>query len=249
MNPETRVGEMRFHAEVERVGRFLSSKKGWRERNEKMPLAFFDGTLLVSFSLPQTTLQQSFIQAMIALVKLSSETKVPVIGYVDRSFARDLLNMLDAFEGKMTSEKQTLYDATILHSATPEISQTLRFWGDRTSFCYSNRKGLRQFIDPQTEKSTVGFVYLQTTSDSAPARLDIPSWIYEENFLDEVLNAVRAECIIGLGYPYALETADATAVISARDREVFLKALQEFASREKLGFTVSRKVASKGRRR
>ena len=89
----------------------------------------------------------------------------------------------------------------------------------------------------------------QTTSDSSPARLDIPSWIYEENLLDEVLDAVRSECVIGLGYPYALETADATAVISARDREIFLKALQEFASREKLEFTVSRKVASKGRRR
>ncbi len=86
-------------------------------------------------------------------------------------------------------------------------------------------------------------------SKKASGIFSLRSWIYEENFLDEVLDAVRAECVIGLGYPYALETADATAVISARDREIFLKALQEFASREKLGFTVSRKVASKGRRR
>ncbi len=249
MSPETRVGEMRFHAEVERVGKFLAQKKGWQERGERMPLAFFDGTLLVSFSLPQTALQQSFLQAMVNLVRLSRETKVPLVGYVDRSYARDLLNMLDAFDGKMTSEKQTLYDATILHSATPELAQTLKFWGDRTCFCYSNRKGLKAFVDPQTEKSLVGFVYLQTTSDSAPARLDIPSWVYEENLLTEVLDTIRAECVIGLGYPYALETADATAVITARDREIFLKALQEFAGREKLNFTVSRKSASKGRRR
>lgn len=249
MNPETRVGEMRFHAEVKRVGEFLLSKKGWQERGERMPLAFFDGTLLVSFSLPQTALQASFLQAMVDLVKISRETKVPVIGYVDRSYARDLLNMLDAFDGKNTAESQTLYDATILHSATPEIAQTLKFWGDRTCFCYSNRKGLSQFLDPKTGKSLVGFVYLQTTSDSAPARLDVPSWIYEENFLTEVLDTIRAECVIGLGYPYALETADATAVITARDREIFLKALQEFAGREKLNFTVSRKSASKGRRR
>ncbi len=249
MNPETRVGEMRFHAEVARVGEFLKAKKGWRERNERMPLAFFDGTLLVSFSLPQTALQQSFLQAMVNLVRLSRETRVPVIGYVDRSFARDLLNMLDAFDDKTTSEKQTLYDATILHSATPEIVQTLNFWGDRTCFCYSNRKGLNQFVDQETGKSLVGFVYLQTTADSAPARLDVPAWIYEENLLTEVLDAARAECVIGLGYPYALETADATAVITMRDREIFLKALQEFANREKLNFTVSRKATSKGRRR
>jgi NurA-like 5'-3' nuclease len=108
---------------------------------------------------------------------------------------------------------------------------------------------LNAFIEPETGKSLVGFVYLQTTSDSAPARLDVPAWIYEENLLAEVLDVIRAECVIGLGYPYALEAADATAVITARDREIFLKALQEFASREKLNFSVSRKATSKGRRR
>ena len=90
---------------------------------------------------------------------------------------------------------------------------------------------------------------MQTTSDSAPARLDVPSWIYEAGLLNEVLDVVRAECVIGLGYPYAIETADSTAVITMRDREVFLAALQEFAGREKLNFSVARKAASKGRRR
>lgn len=248
-NPETRVGEMRFHAEVARAGKFLEAKKGWQSRGERLPLAFFDGTLLVSFSLPQTRLQESFLEAVVNLVRLSRETRVPLVGYVDRSYARDLLNMLDAFDDKTTGEKQTLYDATILNSATPHAAQTLKFWGDRTCFCYSNRKGMNQFIDAQTGKSLVGFVYLQTTNDAAPARLDIPAWIYESGLLDEVLDAVRAECVVGLGYPYALETADATAVITMRDREVFLKALQEFASREKLNFTVSSKATSKGRRR
>jgi hypothetical protein len=247
--PETRVGEMRFHHEVARVGKFLEAKKGWQDRGERMPLAFFDGTLLVSFSLPQTKLQESFLEAVVSLVKLSRETRVPLVGYVAQSYARDLLAMLDAFDDRQQSEKQTLYDATILHSATPSITQTLKFWGDRTCFCYSMRRGMNQFIDARTGKSMVGFVYLQTTSDAAPARLDIPTWIYEENFLDEVLDTVRAECVVGLGYPYALETADATAVITLRDREIFLKALQEFASREKLNFTVSSKAASKGRRR
>ncbi len=249
LNPETRVGEMRFHAEVERVGKFLAAKKGWQERGERMPLAFFDNTLLISFSLPQTQIQESFLQAVVNLVRFSRETEVPLVGYVDHSYARDLLNMLDAFDGKTTSEKQTLYDATILHSATPEIAQTLEFWGDRTCFCYSNRKGLNAFIDLETGKSLVGFVYLQTTADSAPARIDVPAWIYEAGLLDEVLDTIRAECVIGLGYPYALETADQTAVITVRDREVFLRALQDFAQREKLNFSVSRKTASKGRRR
>ena len=249
MNPETRVGEKRFQAEVEKASEFLIKKKGWRGRGERMPLAFFDGTLMVSFSLPRTALQDSFIQTMVNLVRLSRETEVPIVGYVDHSYSRDLLNLLDAFEGKTTSERQTLYDATILHGATPEFAQTLRFWGERTCFCYSKRRGLNAFIDPETERAMVGFTYLQTTSDSAPARLDVPAWIYEQGLLEEVLDVIRAECIIGLGYPYALETADQTAVITSRDREIFLRALQEFATREKLNFSVSRKSASKGRRR
>ncbi len=248
LTPETRVGEERFHAEVAKAGEFLRAKSGWRERSERMPLAFFDGTLLVSFSLPQTKIQTSFIQAMTGLVKLSRETEVPIVGYVDRSFARDLVSLLGIFSAEKF-EKQTLYDAAIIHRKTPDREKLLSSWGDRTCFCYSRRRGLNAFIDPATDRSLVGFTYLQTTSDSAPARLDIPAWIYENGLLDEVLDVARAECVVGLGYPYALEAADQTAVISNRDREVFFRALQEFASHEKLDFSVSRKQASKGRRR
>ena len=225
----------------------MNKHRGWKDRGERMPLAFFDNTLLVSFSLPQTDLQNSFLLAVLNLINLSKETKVPLVGYVDRSFSRDLIHLLDAFSGKTNDDKKTLYDATVLHAEIKRGAPILKNWGDRTCFCFSRRKGLNMFYT--ATESLVGFVYLQTTADSTPARLDIPAWIYEENFLEEVLDTVRAECVVGLGYPYALETADQTAVITMRDREIFLGALQEFASREKLNFNVSRKNASKGRRR
>jgi hypothetical protein len=214
-----------------------------------MPLAFFDGTLLVSFSLPQTQLQDTFIEKMVALVKLSRETEVPLIGYVDRSYARDLMNLLDAFDGTPVMNRQTLYDSRILQASTETLAPALENWGDRTCFCFSKRRGLSAFLDEETGQPLVGFAYLQTTGEGAPARLDIPAWVYEKGLLEEVLDTVRAECVIGLGYPYALETADQTAVITMRDREIFLRALQDFAMREKLDFSVSRKSASKGRRR
>ena len=242
LNPETRVGERRFHAEVEKAAEFLSKMKGWRERGERMPLAFFDGTILVSFSLPRTAIQESFIQAMVSLVRHSRETGVPIVGYVDRSFSRDILAMALAFEGEPRSESQSLYDSDILRGM-------LAGWGDRSCFCFSKRRGMSAFEDPATGRSHVGFTYLQTAADAAPVRLDIPSWVYEDGLLNEVIDVIRAECVIGVGYPYALEAADQTAVISVRDREVFLKALQDFAKREKLDFKISRKNESKGRRR
>ncbi|MCY7345592.1 MAG: DNA double-strand break repair nuclease NurA [Pyrinomonadaceae bacterium] len=247
--PETRVGQRRFEAEVEKAEEFLQKKKGWQARGERMPLAFFDGTLLISFALPRTELQESFIRKMVGLVKVSRETRVPLVGYVDRSYARDLLGLLDAFHGTRNANKRTVDDASMLHASISESAPTLQNWGDRTVFCYSKRRGLKAFIDDDTGKSIVGFCYLQTTSDNPPARLDIPAWIYEENLLDEVTDTIRAECVVGLGYPYALETADQTAVINLRDREVFLQALQGFAKRNNLDFRFSRKGASKGRRR
>ncbi|MBA3631398.1 MAG: DNA double-strand break repair nuclease NurA [Acidobacteria bacterium] len=247
--PETKVGQLRFEAEVEKVEEFLQKKSGWQARGERMPLAFYDGTLLLSTPHPKTGLQISFTNKLVELARFSIAAKVPLVGFVDRSYARDLLSLLDNFETGANSGERTLYDATILHAETSNFPQVLKFWGDRTCFCYSKRRGLNAFIDAESDKSIVGFTYLQTTSDSAPARLDIPSWVYEAGLLDEVLDVVRAECVIGLGYPYALETADQTAVITMRDREVFLGALQDFAAREKLNFSVSRKSASKGRRR
>lgn len=241
MNPDIRVEERRYLGEVARIGDFLQEQKGWKERREPMPLAFFDNPLLVPFS--QKGLQNSFLRATVDLVKLSRETRVPIVGYVDRSFSRDLISLLDHFGGR-TEQALGLYDSALLFRSNEASA-----WGSRTCFFYSRRRGLQDFEDPATGISTVGFCYLQTTADSPPARLDIPSWVYEDGLLDETVDVVRAECVVGLGYPYALESADHAAVISTGDREVFFRALQEFASREKLDFSVSRKDESKQRRR
>jgi hypothetical protein len=73
--------------------------------------------------------------------------------------------------------------------------------------------------------------------------------VHEAGLVEEVVNAVRAECVVGNGYPYAIEAADEAAVMTARDREQFLRAVQDFADQHSLDFTVSRKAMSKGRRR
>ncbi len=240
---ETIVGLRRFEAEIDKVSEFLDSKKDWKKNGEPMPLAFYDNTLLLSMSVSSKDFEEDFIGKLVDLVKLSRETKVPLVGYVDRSYARDLMTMLEIASGEKRSSLRTLDDASILHAAT------LKNWGDRTPFCYSRRRGLDAFIDLRTEKSIVGFVYLQTTADNVPARLDIPAWVYEDGFLPEILDVIRAECVIGLGYPYALETADQTAVITLRDREIFLQALQGFSKENNLNLRFTRKSASKGRRR
>ena len=247
---ETVVSLRRFEMEVEALSLFLQRKKGWRERGERMPVAFFDGTLLISYARPRTPIQDEYIGRIIELVKLSRDTAVPLVGFIDQSYARDLINLLDAIDAVDKRKRQSvLYDAQLLRAAVDGRPSMLAAWGERTIFCYCLREGLGSDFLEANGKPLVGFTYLQTTGDGAPARLDVPAWIDEQELLDEVTDAVRAECVVGNGYPYALETADAAAVITARDRMQFLRLMQEFAENESIAFSVSRKAASKNHRR
>ncbi len=242
---ENIVGLRRFQLEIETLTKFLEKKEGWQSRGERPPLAFLDGTILLSISQPKTDIEGRYVDAMVSLVRLSQETKVPLVGYIDQSYARDLITMLDTIsETPKSKRSRSLYDAQLLHESRVEKS-----WGDRTTFCYCKRKGLNEFFHDAEGKPLVGFTYLQTTGEGIPARLDVPTWIYEEGLLDEIVDIVRAECVIGLGYPYAIETADQTAVIRSQDRERFFNAMQEFATNSGLSFRVSRKAVSKMRRR
>lgn len=243
------VGFRRFKLEIEAVSRFLESQRGWRKRGARTPLAFFDGSLLISFGLPQTKLDEAYGGVIKELVRLSRETEVPVVGFIDQSYARDLVKLLEVLEGGGARRSLTLYDAQLLHAGLENEPPLLQDWGARTCYCYCLRKGLSNYFIDERGQPLIGFTYLQTTGDGPPARLDIPAWIYEAGLLDDVLDAVRGECISGLGYPYAIETADAAAVITARDREQFLRLMQEFAEKESFAFRVSRKAASKVRRR
>lgn len=240
------VSLRRFTEETRALQQFLKRQAGWRERGERMPVGLFDGTLLISYARPRNRAQDRYVETVVELIALSRETGVPLVGYIDYSFARDLVNLLEVL-GEWKSS-YAVYDTQILRAAF-EGGPLLKAWGDRTGFFYCEREGLGDDFLDENGDPLVGFIYLQTTGDGMPARLDIPSWVFEAGLLEEVIDTVRAECVVGNGYPYALETADAAAVINAQDRARILHALQEFAEREKLDFRISRKAMSKARRR
>jgi hypothetical protein len=246
MDVDSLVGLRRFQEEVHVLEDFLERHRGWRERGLRMPVGFFDGTLLISHARPRNKVQDLYVETVVELVEHSRETGVPVVGYIDYSYARDLVNLLEAL-GEWKSS-YGVYDAQILRAAL-EAGPLLKSWGDRTSFFYCEREGLGDDFLDENGDPLVGFTYLQTTGDGMPARLDIPSWIFESGLLAEVIDTVRAECVVGNGYPYALETADAAAVITAQDRARLLQTLQTFAEQEKLDLRISRKAMSKSRRR
>ena len=93
------------------------------------------------------------------------------------------------------------------------------------------------------------FTYLKINS-GPPARLEFPAWLLRAGMLDRVIDWVRAEAIGGGGYPYAIQAADAAAVITFADRQRYLRALEEFGRYHDIRtMLASAKQASKERRR
>lgn len=250
-SPEQVIGYRRFELEAKTICEFIEKSEGWRERGERMPLAFLDGTLVISSRRKETEVSffRHYADALTRLITLSRDKQVPVVGYIDHSYAPDMRDLLEALDPAMP-RTSSVYDAQMLRAAaSANEPPILRAWGDRTVFWHCQRANLAEQFYDERGQPLVGFVYLQTTGDAHPSRLDIPAWVYSSGLLDELVDTVRAECVVGNGYPYAIETADEAAVMTARDRVQFLHTVQDFAAEHALDFRVSRKAASKGRRR
>jgi hypothetical protein len=183
---------------------------------------------------------------------------VPLLGYIDTSYARDIVTMLHALMG--ATDDQTALPAEARGLSDPLLWHGALGWGDRTPAFFSARYDLARMgygagdgandgAKDGAGRGEVAFVYFQAALDRPPARIEFPRWLLDAGLLDRVLEVVRAEVIAGTGYPYPIEAADAVAVISAPDRAQFYALFQEFAEREGIQFSFSRKALSKSRRR
>ena len=243
---EQKVSLKRFELEVETMCELIEKLAKERDPNGPLPLAFFDSSLVISFAdRLQGEMKDKHIGAMLRLLRCSKDTGIPIVGYVDMSYARDLTNMIArCFALK---ESQKVCDAAL-------VDLSLNHWGARTPVFICARgsadrkqKGvLESFAEFQ---QGIGFVYLKTTSNLPPARLEIPIWVYQAGLLDQVIDLVRAEVVVGNGYPYVIQTADAAAVISAHDRQAFYEIFQRFASEQGVPLQISQKATCKHRRR
>jgi hypothetical protein len=184
----------------------------------------------------QSHRQKQYSDAVIQLLETSKRTGVPVVGYIDTSYATDIVEMIVNVTGLQLQGRVS--DRAILERQQMQ-------WGDRSPIFICDRSDSLEarFYD------RVCFTYLKTTAPHPPARFDFPRWVYEAGEHERVIDLVRAECIVGVGYPYALETADAVAVLTMQDRERFYRLFQRFAEGEGLELRFSRKSVSKRGRR
>jgi hypothetical protein len=230
---DRRVNMRRFEMEVDRLVRYIEAVS-----EPERCLVFLDGSLVATFAEafdPDT--RDVYRLALMKLLAVSQARQVPLVGYIDTSYARDLTTTL--------AHLYRLGDAPSVHDAQMVHHQMQ--WGDRTPLFECDRSGI--LLDYGDQRHQITFTYLKTTRDGYPARLEIPRWVWDAGRLNQILDWVRGEVIIGGGYPYVIETADQTAVLQAQDRQLFYRILQDWADRSQIQIRLSRKMVSKARRR
>jgi hypothetical protein len=242
---EQKINVRRFEMETGKLCERLEKLAAERRADSPLAVALFDSSLVISFAdRLQGNMRERHVTAMLKLLQCSEATGIPLIGYVDSSDARDLTKMLS--QGFGLPEARQLHDAELVNHLLEWGARTPLFVCKRGSADQKQTSVLEEF---EGQQQSIGFVYLKTASQAPPARLEIPMWIHRQGLLDQVLDIIRAEVVVGNGYPYAIETADAAAVISTRDREAFYSLFQQFAERQGIKLHVSQKAASKARRR
>ena len=179
------------------------------------PICFFDGPLILSFiQYMHPDHQKPYTELMRHLLQTSEETQVPLIGYIERSHATDLV--------AMASHLSDLWLSTSV-SDSQVFKECALNWGDRSRshLCARRDKVMDSYYDE------VGFVYLRLGKYQPPARIEFPKWLIEAGILEEVLDIVRAECIIGEGFPKILAAAYALATITPEEDSLFNAILDE----------------------
>jgi hypothetical protein len=230
---EREVNKRRFQMETQRLIQYMEDRAGQGDC-----LVFFDGALVVTFADAfDEEMRRFYIDCVVRLLDASQRYRVPLVGYIDTTYARDLTVMLQRLDD--LPDVPTINDAMLL--------RRWMNWGDRTPLFRCRRSGVLSQYPRGGDQ--IGFTYLKATQDGPPVRLEIPVWVQEAGLLDQVVDWVRGEIIIGGGYPYAIETADQTAVLQLGDRELFYGLLQKWAEAENLPLRLSRKMVSKARRR
>lgn len=241
--PDWRVNQQRFVRECEKLCDLMEEYAARPE--EERPLCFFDGSFVISFAgqLPEER-ARPYVAAVDRLLHCSRTTRTPLVGFVDSSYSQDIVTLLNILDSR----------ARIVHSRDAHLfRRILPGWGDRSPLFLCARRDSLNLEPSRPTKAPfykeIAFAYINLVSDRPPARLEMPRWILDEGRAEEVIDRVRAESVVGVGYPYAIETADALAVISQQDRERFYRILQEFLGQSGIEMSAARKMRSKRTRR
>src|SRR5579875_1543662 len=121
----------RYLLEIETLCNLMEQYAHARRSGDPLhsPVVFFDGSLVVSFATAMPSpYRERYVDSAIALLKTSEQLRIPLIGYIDTSYARDIITMLRRLDS--VQERPVLRETKRIHDAL--LWQGRLRWGDRT---------------------------------------------------------------------------------------------------------------------
>lgn len=110
------------------LARFKMEVEALVEEMDGMSLLFFDGSLSTSFTAEMSEkLRQEYAVWIGSLLQKSEETRTPLVGYVDRSYAKDLAKSMGV----------NAYDPYLLSPVLNLMDYTSAFKSEKDGLCYS----------------------------------------------------------------------------------------------------------------
>lgn len=236
------INQQRFVGECRRLVRLMEEARAATDATgAPLPLLLFDGSFIISFAsqmLPERS--QAYLTAVQGLLDASAHHRVPLVAFIDTSYSRDQVNLIDLFAN--TQGARAVTDAALMDGLLP-------CWGDRGPLFLCARDDALSREGRAGFYTDVAFTYMRTVIDQPPARVEMPRWMLEAGLADDAFRILRAECVIGGGYPYTMQATDAVAVLRHEDRERFHALLEQFMARERIPLRRTRKAQSKLQRR
>ncbi|RJT08084.1 DNA double-strand break repair nuclease NurA [Halococcus sp. IIIV-5B] len=220
------------------------------------PVVLYDGPLVVAFvtALDEVS-RQRYIDTISKIIAASRSLEIPLVGYVAGTDATDLTTMIQNFPSSDLDDHPAISDARVLAELTGR-------WGDQTTPFVCRRNWSVDDLSVSGENSQYQFTgeilfsYLNVPPGSGLDRIEFPDWLVNEDgpeeydrMYDYVVETVRAEAAIGRGYPELLQQADSDAVLDQRDRDQFLRLVQNWAEENDIPLEWDAKALSKERRR
>jgi hypothetical protein len=224
------VDARRFEAECQGLIRLM--------RDHGDITVLMDGPILISkIGAMQANIRNTYTRSATMLMRVSEETKNPVVGYVDRSTAADLARMMHFMYG--LPEPGWVTDPLVLKDLE---------WGARTRAFLCDRddrrkkeEGRQSVLDMYGEfGERLAFFYIRL-NEGLPARVEMPAWVHEDGLTDGVADLLRAEVVLRRDYPDILVRAHENAVVTRREADLFFGMVGNFYKRHGHEFHGSQK--------
>ena len=230
--PREAIDYQRFALETDMLFRAMSENpKG---------LFFFDGSLVFSF-VRLSPFADLYVNQIAKYFPLAEKPGSSLIGYIDESLAKDVLNLISMNTQGLIPQYNYLSDSITIETWVNRHFKRMQF-GDRTGAFLCNRNDSIYTQYPLK----IAFFYAKLTSGPL-ARIEFPASYLETRDLDQLLQIIMGEVIAGEGIPYPLRTMHNDCVISGEDEMAFYRMIQKLCAGEGIPFHISTKLKSKMR--